>query len=128
MRIVCPACDAAYQVPDDLPTRAPEVRCVRCGHSWKPAGAAAPTPAPMAAPIAAPLPAPVARPPAPPDPSPAPPPPPSPAPAPRGLRLAWLLSLLLLAGFGAAAVAWRAPLVDAWPPLGRVFAALGLNP
>ncbi len=37
MRIVCPACDAVYEVPDSLlGAEARALRCARCGHEWVP--------------------------------------------------------------------------------------------
>ena len=40
MRIVCPACSAAYEVPDALLGSPRPVRCARCGHEWLPEPAA----------------------------------------------------------------------------------------
>ncbi len=40
MRIVCPACSAAYEVPDALLGTGRPVRCARCGREWTPADAA----------------------------------------------------------------------------------------
>ncbi|WP_431282332.1 zinc-ribbon domain-containing protein [Humitalea sp. 24SJ18S-53] len=123
MRIVCPACDAAYQVPDDILARVPEVRCVRCGHTWRPAEAAPIAPPP---PVAAPDPVPPSAKPI----SPPPPPPEPVAPPPedpRRLRMAWLASFLVLGAGVAAAFVWRGPLTAAWPPLGRLFAGLGIG-
>jgi predicted Zn finger-like uncharacterized protein len=37
MRIVCPACSAAYEVPDALLGTGRPVRCARCEHEWMPA-------------------------------------------------------------------------------------------
>jgi len=36
MRIVCPACSAAYEVPEPLLDTKRPVRCARCGHEWRP--------------------------------------------------------------------------------------------
>src|SRR5579875_2656608 len=36
MRIVCPACEAAYEVPDTVVSPGRVVRCVRCGKDWAP--------------------------------------------------------------------------------------------
>lgn len=59
MRIVCPHCEATYEIPDAMLGRR-AVRCARCGETWHPsppAGAAAeaglPAPAPSAPPVAA---------------------------------------------------------------------------
>ena len=62
MRLVCPNCDAKYEVPDDaIPDTGRDVQCASCGHAWfqmrsRPAAAAPVIPA--AAPAAAPAPAP----------------------------------------------------------------------
>lgn len=50
MRIVCPSCQAAYEVPEKLLGGPPKrVRCARCGELWLPqaeaAGEAVPVPA-----------------------------------------------------------------------------------
>jgi predicted Zn finger-like uncharacterized protein len=48
MRLVCPNCDAKYEVPDDaIPDAGRDVQCASCGHAWfqvraKPATAAQP--------------------------------------------------------------------------------------
>ncbi len=36
MRIACPSCSAAYDVPDSLMTAGRVVRCARCGGEWAP--------------------------------------------------------------------------------------------
>lgn len=36
MRIVCPGCSAAYEVPADLVAGRPLVRCVQCDEEWHP--------------------------------------------------------------------------------------------
>ncbi len=43
------------------------------------------------------------------------------------LPLAWGGSLALLAAVAAAAVVWREPVMQAWPPSIRVYDALGLT-
>lgn len=50
MRMVCPACSAAYDVPDSLLSAGRAVRCARCAHQWIPVEAAPPPPAPAPAP------------------------------------------------------------------------------
>jgi predicted Zn finger-like uncharacterized protein len=145
MRIVCPSCQATYEVPERLIDQAPRrVCCARCGHEWVPrellrAGPPAAGPLPPQPPAAAPLP---------------PRPPAAAAPArsptrPTDLRqesgaapprrrvsavgasnrvavLGWVLSVLVLAMLGGAAVAWRGDVMAAWPPSQRVYAAVGL--
>jgi predicted Zn finger-like uncharacterized protein len=84
MRIVCPFCSAAYDVPEGLLTGTSSVRCARCTREWQPA-------APVAASVAVPVPPPAPKPRVvvPPPPPPAPPPeprvaaPPPRAPAPK---------------------------------------------
>ena len=152
MRVACPECSAAYELPPALAARLGEgrpLRCARCGHTWAPGPAEA---APAAAP---PPPAPDLEP-SPPDgpawptllasipqPAPAAPVPPA-APPGRGAALlarlprlpadragatlaaAWAASVLLLAGGALAAWHWRVAIVEAWPPAARAFLALGL--
>lgn len=38
MRIECPGCEAAYEVPDAQIRPGRSVRCVRCDRQWQPAG------------------------------------------------------------------------------------------
>jgi predicted Zn finger-like uncharacterized protein len=92
MRIACPTCAAAYEVPDALLAAGPRLlRCARCSTEFpavlpaasaRPGAAAPPEPVPESAPEAAPVPAPAPVPvPVPPDPPPAPDPaPPAPEP------------------------------------------------
>jgi predicted Zn finger-like uncharacterized protein len=144
MRIVCPSCSAAYDVPDSLMTAGRQVRCARCGSDWVPLPAT-----PAASPeLEAPL---EADPPAPPAPPGAAPPLPGagarpsvatvrpsamarlaahPA-MPRSstrLWLAWAGSIVLLILLFAVAFAWRSQIVAAWPPSARAYAAFGLHP
>ena len=42
MQITCPACQAAYDVPDARLSPGRSVRCARCGERWMPLGAAPP--------------------------------------------------------------------------------------
>ncbi len=131
MRIVCPSCEAAYDVPEDRLAPGRAVRCARCGKDWLPAGAA-PEPAPP--------------PPPPPPPPPAPPPPPSapipilgpperllppePLPTPRSpnraLAAAWVLTAVAVLGMLVGAVVFRADLMRAFPPSERLYRVLGL--
>ncbi|WP_165982330.1 zinc-ribbon domain-containing protein [Dankookia rubra] len=152
MRIICPACAAAYEVPDRLIGTGRSLRCKTCGHAWRvqPEDGAAGSPAPgSAAPPPAPSPAfaPLAGLGALPDPPPqAPPPglsglhrapqlidPPLPQPpdgAGRGdpaLRLAWAASLLAVLGMGTALWLFRAEIVGAWPPAARLYLMFGVT-
>lgn len=60
MRIVCPNCDAAYEVPQTMLAPDRSVRCARCGQDWAPAAAlplappalAPPSPASASPPVA----------------------------------------------------------------------------
>lgn len=65
MRLVCPSCEAKYEVPEDaIPETGRDVQCANCGHAWyqmRPRAAVVETP-PIAAPVAAPAAAPVAAP------------------------------------------------------------------
>jgi len=132
MRVACPECSAEYELPPALADRLTEgrgLRCARCGHTWVPAGTAVPPPPP-------PEPATVPEGPSgaaeetfawPPRPGPGPDASLAEAPPPaRGAALAWAASLLGLAAAAGAVWNWRVPLVEAWPPLARVFIALGL--
>ena len=71
MRLVCPNCEAKYEVPDDaIPDTGRDVQCANCGHAWfqmraratpsAPVAAEGPAPMPEPAPTPAPLADPVA--------------------------------------------------------------------
>ncbi len=144
MRIVCPACTAAYEVPSTLLKPEQVVRCARCAREWvsSPATPEAPTEAQMDAPTDAPTEAPAE-----PRPAAALPPPPPPAreteaigPAPRPStaraakpranvvpRLAWAASVVAVLLLGWGAYAGRSAIMQAWPPSIRLYAALGLT-
>jgi predicted Zn finger-like uncharacterized protein len=63
MRLVCPNCEAKYEVPEDaIPETGRDVQCANCGHAWYQMRARAATAAPSGAPVAAPNAAPVAAP------------------------------------------------------------------
>ena len=190
MKIVCPSCDAAYEVPEKVATSRRKMRCARCATEWVPADslrpaveeeAAALTDVPVAAaasqevtaehvPVPLPQEAPMAPAQAlpedaeplhePPEPEAAmelpltalvvvPPRPvtvrqePGPR-APEGHStsftqrgvppsekgpplLAWGGSIAVLAAAVVAALVFRAPLMKAWPPSMRLYAAIGLT-
>ncbi len=152
MRIVCPSCAARYEIADEMLAKPRTVRCSRCAREWlqdpiPPAGdvgddagtqdsgpvSEPPEPAPPAEhpparelsvgelPVGAlPVAAPAVHEPAPPF-----------APAPTRAKptgsaplLAWVASLLILAGLAFAAYAYRAQIQAAWPPSERVFRLL----
>ncbi len=58
MRLVCPNCEAKYEVPEDaIPETGRDVQCANCGHAWyqmRSRAAAEPAAAPAPAPVAAP--------------------------------------------------------------------------
>ena len=131
MRIVCPSCQAAYEVPDKLLSGAArKVRCARCGDAWTPESIAAPEPEPEVKPappvrvapspiVAVVVPQVVDRP----VPEPAAPP----GRGPAMVAAAWAASVALLVGAGWAGVAWRADIMAAWAPSRRLFAWLGME-
>jgi predicted Zn finger-like uncharacterized protein len=150
MRIVCPSCEAAYDVPDTLVARRRTLRCARCGREW---ANESPADAPPAEAPASEAPAseagvpkiPVPEVPAPEiaaPPQPQPPrvaatlsealadqrvgQPPSRSPAAK-IWLAWIASLALLAALGFAAWQYRADVMRVWPASERVYQALGLT-
>ena len=123
MRIVCPSCRAAYDVPEAVVAARRTLRCSQCSIDF-PAGAQGQAFQPAEAPVrpAAPAEAPRVE-----DAGrftiPLVPGPPRPHAA--LVPAAWLLSLLLLgAGFWAA-MAWRVSVMHAWPASTRLYAALG---
>ncbi|MCX7684486.1 MAG: zinc-ribbon domain-containing protein [Acetobacteraceae bacterium] len=139
MHATCPACGTGYAIPDELAGRS--LRCATCGEVFRPpreaaqpaaaqpgAEAAEPPPAEPAAAAAdaAFAAAPASDPPA------AGPPAAerltvasvgSPSAAPR---LAWAASLVVLAALLVALHAFRAEIAAAWPPMLRLYRALGL--
>jgi predicted Zn finger-like uncharacterized protein len=145
MRVECPNCSAAYEVPERLlGTKARALRCARCDTVFE---ASAPIPEEE-------------RPPPPPPPEPeraAPPPPPEPLPEPepdpqpeeearfdeappaplvpppmrerpaKAPILAWGASLLAVGGGVYALFAYRDAVAEAWPPAARLFLWLGMG-
>ncbi len=144
MRITCPNCSAAYDVPDAALASGPRLlRCARCAHSFEaalPAGEAAPLPQAnplppaMGAGVSPPAP-PTAQPQAASDLAPTPrnQPPPRLADAPASMAadrfalLGWAATVVVVGGGVYAAYAWRGAIMAAWPPARRLFAALGLG-
>ena len=124
MRIACPSCNATYEVPDAVVAARRTLRCSRCNTDFmaRPADdppAPAPTPEPEP-PVGEPKVSEVERPTG----------LPAAAPAIRPARLvlaAWALSFLVIAAAAWAAVAWRAPIMRAWPPSTRLYVALGYS-
>ena len=131
MRIDCPNCAAAYEVPEAVLTARRVMRCARCGTEFTPAAPVMPAPVPAASARTA-----WEEPPAatPSEASASPDrrmglsvvPQDGPAAPRRALVLgAWLLSFVLLAAAAWAAIAWRGPVMRAWPASARLYAALG---
>ncbi len=120
MRIVCPACTAAYDVPEARLAPGRAVRCARCGTDWMPLTVEMPTLRSDEASPSVPEPAPAAF---------------RPLAATAGTRrvgaavlAGWAVSLVLLAALGWGGVRWRGDVMRAWPPSERLYAALGLTP
>jgi predicted Zn finger-like uncharacterized protein len=140
MRITCPSCSAAYDVPDSLVTAGRVAQCARCGGNWTPVQASVAPPEapseqpapgspedeptiavepPVAAVAVTPsrhaaterLAAPAAR----------------PQPSTR-LRLAWAASVVSLVALAGAAYLMRGQIVAAWPPSAQAYATFGLHP
>lgn len=131
MRIECPACAAAYEVPDRLLAgSARTLRCSRCGADFalprSTAPEAVPEPEPLAAPAPEPPPVIMADPPAVPEPLASralAPVPDVPSPA---LARAWVASIAVVAGAMVAFFYFQAEVMAVWPASTRLFAALGL--
>ncbi len=125
MRIICPACDTTYDVPQKVLVAGRKLRCARCRSEWIPVPEQAqaatslpdhpgPPPAMPALPAEEPgfgwrapsSPPPVAR----------------VAAGPRVVVIAaWLVSIMALGGMVVAAVALRAPIERIWPPSARAY-------
>jgi predicted Zn finger-like uncharacterized protein len=130
MRIVCPGCEAEYDVPAERLSGRRSVRCARCGQSFTPAVLDLPPPssepelAPAMAPVFEPAgirappalrsEAPLAR-------------PSQPRGAGRMLAVSWASSVLVVIAVCAVALIDHAALADAWPPLHRLYAAIGIE-
>lgn len=119
MRIVCPKCAAAYEVPADRLKVRRTVRCARCDEQWAAVQDIEHTSAPVDAPRAQ-TPQPAAA-----------------LPAftamdrlaaanrqprrPVALAAAWVVTLGVLIAGVAAVIVWRADIVQAWPPSARIL-------
>jgi len=135
VRIICPSCDATYETPGPV-AAGKVVQCARCSTRWTPVVAVVVPPA-VTPPSVTPAPIPPAVNPALVELPPLQPragaslarelPAFRPAPRARVAVLAWTLSLALLGAAAAATVAYRAPIMQAWPPSQRAYAALGLG-
>ncbi len=131
MRIECPDCNAAYEVPEAQIRPGRSVRCVRCEGQWRPAGelpeaiaalrdeavrdgvvrlrqSAAPAPlVPAGEAVVI-----------------------SPRPPGRVLTAwgGWAASLVLLGLLLVSAIHWRGAIMQEWPPSIRLYTALGATP
>ena len=134
MRIVCPSCQATYDVPDAKIGAAPrQVRCAKCDTVW----GVDPTPGSAlmaAAHDDAHLPPPVAIVPQAGEPI------PEPAPIAATHRLpttqkssaiapaiAWLVSIAVLVAAAWTVIAWRVPIMQFWAPSQRLYQWLGVG-
>jgi predicted Zn finger-like uncharacterized protein len=130
MRITCPSCSAGYEVPDSLMPSGRIVRCARCGGEWTPvaitavaagtdaqadeqASAGAEEAAAWSVARQSAMDRLAAN--------------PVRTPSRLPLRLAWVVSVLVLVLAVWAAFAWRTDIAVAWPPSGRVYALFGLQ-
>jgi predicted Zn finger-like uncharacterized protein len=137
MLILCPSCEASYDVPDERMRPGRKVRCAQCGAEWIPVpvppeqevpdaveGMTSPDSDEYAADDAdlGPPPAPVAT---------------GMARLTMGpasgqgraaLRAAWIASVVLLVAAIGAGYALRDQFMQMWPPSARVYDALGLRP
>ncbi len=138
MRVVCPTCNAAYDVPAPVVAAGRTLRCTACGSQF-PAGQALPPELPPDLPPSA-TPPPAGLVPAPPLvaapqvdeaarllPAQGEPPAAARAGASPAVLAGWALSLVVLSAGAAAAVAWRQQIMVAWPPSTRAYAALGYH-
>jgi len=125
MLIICPFCEAAYDVPASLIAARRKLRCARCQGDWVPQADIPADPPPPAEPpsLTIPPPPPVT---APERLAPEPEPPRARSPAALVL-LAWVLSFAVLGAVGWGAVNWRQTVMRAWPASVRLYAVLGLE-
>lgn len=130
MRLECPSCAVAYEVPDSLVPAGRAVRCARCGGEWTPVAAAELEE--VAAPEPEQEPPPVPR-----EPEVRQPQPftamerlaahPAVSRPDRLLQAAWALSAVVLVAALAGGYVWRGEIMHAWPPSARMYAAFGMG-
>ena len=145
MRIACPACNAAYDVPPAQLAPGRPVRCARCTETWVPIETEDATPAitPLPEPPRPPPPVQMAEPPATkPLPQPVPLPADDPAPPPdtqaaikaRTRRrsppvlMGWLITVLVLAELAYVVASYPGPITRTWPAAERAYALFGIHP
>src|SRR3954468_12857670 len=136
MRIVCPSCGAEYEVPESRLAPGKPVKCSRCGNTWAPAPAPAVAPEPERARLEERLPLEAAPAIPVPEATPvgaatveraAPDPVAEPARGSAALRVAWVLSFVVLAAAAWAAYDRREDVMRAWPASERAYGAFGLR-
>ena len=142
MQIECPSCSAGFEVPERLlRDRTRPLRCSQCRTVFPMPVPPAPEPEPFSWNDPAPSSPPLLEEPGPTPSSPlaaqeagpettspneSPPAEPANEASTRGLRAAWAASIALLIGGVLGAIIKRDALMEAWPPVTRLFAALGL--
>ncbi len=131
MRIACPSCAVAYEVPDSLLKPGRTARCAQCGHKWAPLPLEDPASPAHAGP---PLTDPDER-----DAGLRPPDRPHLSAmdllaahrrrqqGSRFLRVAWIASSVVLVALVAAFIVWRNAVAEAWPPSARLYHMLRLG-
>ena len=129
MEIVCPDCEARYEVAPRIVPEGRSVRCVRCGTTWIPLPSAAAGKPRVAVADATGTDARRER--APLDPQPGWPSSSSAPPEPPTSRVpllgAWLASVAVLLVLGWGVVHFRRAIAADWPPSARLYASLGLR-
>ena len=127
MRIVCPTCEAAYEVEDRLLRPGRATRCARCEHRWVPLAAEVEAEPPPLAELEAVSPPVLAV-------------PTGPTAMDRlsavsaptqgklALRLAWAASVLVLLLAIVGLYVGRAKIMGAWPPSARLYSVFGVAP
>ena len=123
MRIECPGCAAAYEVPAAQLGPGRVVRCARCDRQWAPSGLAEPPAIAAVRAASTLLRASAIRVPAVPCEISAGPVPPHWARPTWGIG--WAASVLLLVGLAAGSAHWSRAIMQGWPPSIRLYAALG---
>ncbi len=145
MRVVCPNCSIAYDVPGAMLAGRKAVRCARCKQEWRPGETHVSEPVARPEPlraegladadVAVQVRRPVVT--SPPELTERVAPPTAmqrlardrPAPPGRlGVRIGWTVSVLVLVLLVWSAIAWRADVTQAWPPSARLYSAIGLSP
>ncbi len=135
MRIACPTCDTAYEVPESALKPGRKVRCARCETQWAPPPVEPPWQQPTRAELER-----LYGPADDDDVSAEPPEAPAVSAMDRlsaydkrqqrgrkALAVAWVLTAVVLIGLLAAGVAGRRTVMAAWPPSMRLYGLIGLS-